>query len=191
MNLEPTTVPSASTPSIAASIRVRAALARTPCDYRDRCLSQRVPGADAAGSVFAVLPGGTALLHAMLVDATWEPYTHAAIMDGCSAFRAPLAGYVGVVALADLPAHVNVVLADAKRTGYVEATVVGVAVQPVDFAVIILGDDEGQEIVFTFHPGDPIAPSTLPASLLAGAKMDRDVALAHGLTHAKIVPAAG
>ena len=135
-------------------------------------------------------PGSTALLHAMLVDAAWEPYAHPAIMDGCTAFRASLAGHVGVVALADLPDHTIVTLADAKRTGYVEATVVGVAVLPVDFAVIILGDDEGQEIVFTFHPGDPIAPSTLPAPTFAGVRMLRDEAIEHGFTLAKIVPAA-
>jgi hypothetical protein len=129
------------------------------------------------------------LLHA-LQSAAWEPYTHPAITAGCTAFRAPMAGRVGIVALASLPADTTVVLADAKRTGYVEATVPGAATTPVDFAIIILGEDEGREIVFTFHPGEPVAPSTLPASMFKGARMTAAEAMDHGLTHAKVVVAA-
>jgi hypothetical protein len=168
--------------------RIAAALLATPADYLARCLAQRCRGADACGSVFADYSDPAALLHA-LQSAAWEAYEHPAIMAGCAAFRAPMAGRVGIVALASLPADTTVVLADAKRTGYVEATVPGAATTPVDFAVIILGTDEGHEIVFTFHPGEPIAPSTLPASLLNGARMTAAVAIEHGLTHAKVVAA--
>lgn len=168
--------------------RIVAALAATPADYLARCLVQRCHGADAAGSVFTEMSSPDALLRG-LQTASWEPYEHPAIMAGCTAFRAHFAGRVGIVPLAALAPDTVVVLADAKRTGYVEATVPGVATIPVDFAVIILGVDEGREIVFTFHPGEPIAPSTLPASLLAGSRMTAAVALEHGLTHAKIVAA--
>ncbi len=33
----------------------------------------------------------------------------------------------------------------------------------VDFTVIIIGEHEGNEVVFTFHPGDPVSPSEVPA----------------------------
>ncbi len=168
--------------------RIVAALAATPADYLARCLVQRCHGADAAGSVFTEQDNPATLLLG-LQTASWEPYEHPAIMAGCAAFRAPFAGRVGIVPLASLAPDTVVVLADAKRTGYVEATVPGVASMPVDFAVIILGIDDGREIVFTFHPGEPIAPSTLPASLLAGSRMTAAVAMEHGLTHAKVVAA--
>ena len=168
--------------------RIAAALDATPADYLARCLAQRCHGADACGSVFADYTDPSELLLA-LKSAAWETYEHPAIMAGCAAFRAPFAGRMGIVELASLPADTIVVLADAKRTGYVEATVPGAATTPVDFAIIILGIDEGREIAYTFHPGEPIAPSTLPASLLNGARMTAAVAIEHGLTHAKVVAA--
>lgn len=115
--------PNLSVPAIRA--RIGDALDATPPEYLQRCLTQRVPGASSSGSVFSDVSSPAELL-TMLRDAAWEPYTHPAIMAGCTAFRASLRGRMGIVRLDTIASDTVVTLADPKGTGFVEATVVGV-----------------------------------------------------------------
>lgn len=169
--------------------RIAAALDATPADYLARCLAQRCHGADACGSVFADYTDPVALLHA-LKSAAWEAYDHPAIMAGCTAFRAPFAGRVGIVRLDSLHPLTLIVLADPKHTGYVEAHTAGIVGPEADFAVVILGPDNGREVVYTFHPGAPIAPSRVAAEDMHGRLIGVADALALGLVWAKIVQSA-
>jgi hypothetical protein len=52
-------------------------------------------------------------------------------------------------------------------------------------STIILGSHEGQEIVWTFHPGDPCVPSELDAGATSATTVAE--ALSLGATHAKVV----
>jgi len=125
-------------------------------DYFEKCLVQRTSGAGSGYSNFT-----PEALEAALLGATWETFNHPDVMEGCHAFKAPLPGTFGLVDLSTLPVDNLVFLADPKGTGFVEAEVEGSKGGQVAFTVIILGTEQGEEIVFTFHPGDPIKPSRL------------------------------
>jgi len=108
-------------------------------------------------------------------------------MDGCFAFKAELPGQLGIIGLAGLPADAVVTLDDRKNTGKVSAVVEGVRGEEVPFTVLILGLEQGDEVVFTFHPGDPVRPSQVQAEPgLHGRTVTVSEALAMGLEMAKI-----
>lgn len=174
--------------------RVRAALCNTREDYLRRCLAQRVPGdAGSSGSTFRVTD--VEALLALLHTAEWEPYTHPAVLPGCTAFRAPLPGELGIVDLHALPGTAPVVLADPKGTGHWSAHVgreqLTEDLVAADFSVIILGPDEsvpdGPEMVWTFHPGDPIRPSSVAAKPgVESVTLTAHEAIARGFDLAKV-----
>ncbi len=140
----------------------------------------------AAGSIYPDMSPDE--IEAALLSATWEPYTHPAIMTGCTAFRAPIQGLFGMVDLATLAPDTTVVLDDRKNTGNVSATVAGFRGEAVDFTVLILGMEGDREIVFTFHPGAPVSPSKVAATPgLHGKNITAAEAIGMGLETAKIV----
>jgi len=156
-------------------------------DYWAKTCAQRA-GANpsAAGSVY---DGATAEEVERLVrEAQWEEYSHPAVMAGCAAFRASLAGRLGIVELSKLDVNTPVILDDRKGTGTVSATVRGVRGEEVKFTVLVLGDEKGQEVVFTFHPGAPVRPSSVKAEPgLHGKTVTVLEAIKMGLETAKIV----
>lgn len=183
--------PDALSPNLSVSAlraRIGDALDATPTDYLLRCLAQRVPGGSSSGSVFSDVSSPAELL-TMLYDAAWEPYTHPAIMAGCAAFRAPLHGRVGIVRLSAVAADTVVTLADPKSTGFVEANVVGVPGADVDFCVLIVGPDDGREVVYTFHPGAPITPSRMRSEDCPAGNITAAVAVKMGFEWAKVTSA--
>lgn len=160
--------------------------------YWEKTLNQRIAGSPtAAGSVYEQFEDAVTLESALMV-ADWEPYSHSAIAAGCEAFVALIPGRMGVVTLRDLPSDAVVTLDDRKGTGKVSAVVKGVRGPAVDFTVLILGrekDKEGNEyeIVFTFHPGDPIRPSPVDATPgLHGKQISVTEAISMGLEMAKV-----
>ena len=138
----------------------------------------------------------------------WEPYPDCPNpMEGCSYYRAPISGILGVVRLMDLLTDgsrvlpilseeaqignwLKVSLTDPKSTGKVtpeiERSVLSGELDQVDFTVMILGDEGGREVVFTFHPGDPIRPSSIPSEGRVGSQISINQALDLGLEYAKI-----
>lgn len=159
--------------------RVHNAILRTPVEYLIKCLEMRA-GKNSIGSSYPGLDFNE--LEEAISDATWEPYTHVAVSDPCVAFitRSPaLRGRLGIVQLKDLPSATQIILVDPKTTGFLEGVVVPGAATvlgpEVDFTVMILGPNAEAEVVYTFHPGDPIAPSRItidqvdPAYLAANA----------------------
>jgi hypothetical protein len=124
-------------------------------------------------------------LEAALMGAAWEPFEHPDIMKGCSAFKAPLSGTFGLLDLTTVADDFLVTLADPKGTGFVEAECTAGRGAKVDFTVLILGDEKGTEVVFTFHPGNPIRPSRLPAEGRVGNIITAKDALALGFKWAK------
>ena len=159
--------------------------------YLEKTLRQRLacmPGA--AGSVYEQFDDPEVLLSALLTE-DWEPYSHPAIAPGCEAFVALIPGRLGIVTIADMPAGTPVTLDDKKGTGKVSAVVRGVRGAEVDFTVLILGpekDSEGHsyEVIYTFHPGDPIRPSTVSAEGMHGNVVTPAEAIALGLEMAKV-----
>ena len=169
--------------------RVRAALAtlrEMAPGYYDSMFAQRAElSGQAAGSIY---PGATvAELQERIAAAEWEPYEHPSITSGARAFQTRLPGLVGICDLAALPPETLVTLTDPKGTGFVEATVPGRRGAECDFTVIIVGADEGRELVFTFFPGSPVPPSRVQAEGRAGTSISAREALALGLVYGKIV----
>lgn len=154
--------------------------------YFEKTLAQRAGLSEsAAGSIYAAVD--EAKLEQMLLDAEWVAYEHPSVQSGCSAFRADIPGSLGIVDLSTLPSNASVVLDDRKGTGKVSATIVGVRGESVDFTVLIVGLHEGAEVVFTFHPGDPVVPSVVQMSGAHGVAVPVRLALEMGLTTAKII----
>ncbi len=175
-----------------ATERVRAALQRSfeRSDYGRRCLAQRLPGPDGAGSFFLDVTTVEGL-RAKLEGAFWRPLNHPAVKAPAVAFDATgIPGRLGVVPLRTLPADTVVTLEDPKGTGFVEAVVRGLGRETgvrQDTATIILGpDQDGAEVLWTVHPGQPVVPSTVPSAEVAGRKMSPDESGALGLRWAKI-----
>lgn len=172
--------------------RVDAALARAGA-YFDACLAQRNPGPTSLGSVFREAQTRTSL-----TLAPWEPYAHPAVQAPAVAFKAPIPGLLGVVELEGLPLDLPVTLADPKGTGFLEATVELQGGRPaVDFTVLLLGPDRADpqvETLWTFFPGEPIAPSRLDVERAKSVGMVADrpctviECIAAGLRYAKVRP---
>ena len=126
-------------------------------------------------------------LEEKILAAEWEPYSHPAIAPECTAFKAPLEGQIGMADLRCLSPDVTVVLDDRKQTGNVSATIKGVRGTKARFSVFILGPEQGEEVVFTFHPGDPVVPSKVKVEPgMHGKTVTVAKALAMGLETAKI-----
>jgi hypothetical protein len=155
-------------------------------EYFEKTLEQRLPQ-NGAGSIVRGLYQADEL-EAALRGANWETYSHPALLAETEAFiTKDIQGQLGLVDLVDLPADAIVRLDDRKDTGKVSAVYTGRRGKDVDFTVLILGREEGEEVVFTFHPGDPIRPSQVQATPgLHGREVTVSKALGMGLEIAKI-----
>ncbi len=105
------------------------------------------------------------LLFDELID-RWTEYADCPnLMEGTTAYKlsAPGIGALGVIELVQLPPSDLVVLDDRKNTGKVSCVVKGLRGQVVDFIVCIIGSEQGEDVIFTFHPGDPVQPSKVQA----------------------------
>lgn len=166
------------------SIRIAAAFGATDPEYLARCIEQRQPGAGGAGSRFL-----STLTLDELRGAAWVEYAHGAIQAPATGFRAPIKGRLGIVRLSDLDPQAEVVLDDRKVTGQVTPIVEGALGPEVDFTVLLIGPGrDGKEVIWTFFPGEPINPSSLPAEgdTAHGTKVSVARALELGLEWAKI-----
>jgi len=174
-------------------------------DYWHRTVLQRIPGPTAVGSVLT--PWWTSDTDSTLdhqrdierIEQTligdldvpiWYNYVeHPNVAEGCTLLIGHgLRGQIGVIALDQLPSDTPIVLDDRKNTGKVSATVKGVLGDTVDFFSVILGPEQGQEIVYTFHPGWPVKASQVQLEPgMHGQTVSVADALTMGLTTAKIV----
>lgn len=100
-----------------------------------------------------------------LIEANWSEYNHPDVLSIAKAFRTDIPGYFGVVDLREIDSEtpVEIVMAH-KKTLDEAACIIPASEMPrpkADFTTIILGPDDGKEIVWTFHPGPPIKPSAI------------------------------
>lgn len=177
--------------------RIQAAIANTKRvvpGYFESTVAQRSSktGCGSVVTTYHGKPVSDGIGHLVFFDAQagWEEYPECpALMPGCSAFiNREIGGELGVVSLAELAPETEVVLDDRKGTGNVSATVKGVRGKHVDFVVAILGDEQGSEVLFTFHPGDPVNPSKVKTEPgMHGKVITVAEALRMGLETAKIV----
>lgn len=122
-----------------------------------------------------------------LVNADWKPFSHPTLMSGTTGFVAPIPGYLGIVPLKDIPDNQEVTLDDGHKTGFLSAIIRGKQNIPVNHTVLIVGDEGGKEVVYTFHPGDPIRPSSLQiGDYQKGQKITAGEAKKLGFEYAKL-----
>ncbi len=99
-------------------------------------------------------------LEKALEKAEWESYSHPAIRNAFGVI-ANIPGETGMIQLDNLDADDEVQLVDPKNTGFLSAVVRAGNYEPTKFTVMIIGENEGEKVVFTFHPGDPVEPSSI------------------------------
>lgn len=175
--------------------RIHAAIDATKASdstYWERCCAQRDPrSAEAAGSVLILRSGYAGSIEDVLRACEWSVYEHPDVLPIAKAFRTfDIQGWMGIVSLSDLDPDMEVSLRDPKETGKAEACVVRERGAQVPFVTAILGPTkDGGECMWTFHPGPPIMPSTVPTPPPEKAKITVREALALGLKWAKCVSA--
>ena len=152
-------------------------------DYWQKCLSQRNPGPDSAGSVFDVAQTTESILAAC---ENVKPADDPAIKAPAVGFVVPLSGRMGIVAIDSLSDDTEVTLRDRKGTGQVDAEMPGERGKDVDFTTILIGPNERAEIVWTLFPGPSIAPSEVPAENRDGDVVTIAEAKALGLSSVKL-----
>lgn len=162
----------------------RTKLIQNPKDYWVNMLASRSEET-ALGSYYCATP---ITIRHLLEMADWEEYSHPNVAPGCVAFIAPIQGFENVIQLDELNPESEGILQDPKGTGMMEFHVTGERGRYTDRTVIILGQHEEMEVVYTFHPGLPVRPSTVPTDPdKVGKTITVAEALEMGLTNAKIV----
>ena len=172
----------------AAQEAVKAALAnsrRLMPEYWAKCVAQRSKAAS-AGSFYDLTAEE---INAALDDSLWCEMKHPSIMAGCTAYATLIpGGHYGLVDIATLPDDAVLTCEDRKGTGMVSLTIHLEKDQApkTDETWLIVGEDNGQQVVFTFHPGEPVSPSVTKMDAVPGT-MTKQQALALGFNKAKIV----
>ena len=156
-------------------------------EYWESTVSSRTPG-KSVGSVFTFEDVEKVLFQDRLND--WEEYGECPnLMPGCVAFTLrDVNGHLGVVELSELDPTLLLDVIDNKKTGKAKLLAhIGIGPKT-DFATLILGEEQGKEVVFTFHPGAPVRPSEIPVDALEGEKqLTVKKAIELGFTTANVV----
>lgn len=167
------------------------AFAATPEDYLQKTLGMRNPDLDTtAGSFFAVPQTIDSL-----IAADWQEFDPGAARFGtCRYFKAPIVGYLGIVPLSMLDGQDGYELQVAEAHGGAIAGMAELQVrsafgpEQVLESTLIIGEHEGQTVVFTFHPGLPIAPDQISLADAGGVgPITLEAAKAVGFRSAKAV----
>ena len=156
-------------------------------EYFERTCAQRL--ADGAGSVFEGINSVKEMEEALRI-ADWSEATHPDVMSGCKAYKTTSikGGHLGLVKIEDLPEDVKIIASDPKGTGKVSMTIQGELGPVAEETWLITGMEEGHEIVFTFHPGEPVRPSILEVKNCPdGTILSKEEAINLGFNFAKIV----
>jgi hypothetical protein len=174
------------------------------CDFVDECIENTKcltsPPNYWSNTLASRQPSGNgSRFHETVTEETlkaveWEEITDSlpegVKMPGCRYFQTAIPGLLGVVELGDIPRSQRVLLVDPKGTGKVSAEisreVLSQELSDVDFTVLTVGEEEGMNVVYTFHPGLPIRPSQVPAEGFAGREVTVSEAYDLGLHYAKV-----
>lgn len=163
-------------------------------EYFKKCIEQRL--ADGKGSVTDYVHAED--LERALLNCDWYKYDHPAVAPGCQAFKCDqIIGWLGMAPLKELSPDRECTMMDVKGTGTLSLVLtdpIGRDIKRwfVDYTVLIVGDDGYGPCMFTFHPGDPVPPSTLASDgsnefgLKDGDKLTVGEAIAKGFVHAKV-----
>ncbi len=147
--------------------------------YLDIMLNQRIDGKNNAGSSYKV--NSKEELYEKLISQEWTETSHPDVMPGCRVFKSNLAGLEGILDLDDLPDDVELYAIDPKGTGKIGMGAGNIEKKPVEETYLIVGkeqiDGKETDVVFTFHPGEPVRPSEIETKEIPdGTKLTREEA---------------
>jgi len=159
-----------------------------PENYIQNMLLQRLPGGK--GSIYRGEYTAETLKDA-LVGAAYKVKSHPEIHEPCVGFvtYSIHGGEYGMVKIVDQPDNAKFVIVDDKKTGKVSLLLVGAAGRiPTRETWVILGPaNNGDEVFYTFHPGEPIPPATTSTEELeVGTVLSKSEALEKGFNLAKV-----
>lgn len=129
-------------------------------------------------------------LEEMLMNATWTEVHHPAVSEGCRCYvtKDIPGGRFGLVEIKTLPEDTVLLADDRKNTGKVSLTVSGHRGASVEETYLITGPEQGEEVIYTFHPGEPVRESKIQTEDLPhGTPVSKEKALSMGFDLAKVV----
>ena len=156
-------------------------------EYYNKMIAQRL--ATGKGSTFEDFTLKSRLVIA-LCKANWREIQHKNVEKPCRCFVTTdvKSGRLGIVELSELPDDVVLVADDDNETGYIELIAEGIEPRTVEETYLIVGptNDSKGEMIYAFHPGEPIMPSRVPADAIKpGTKLSKAEALKLGFELAK------
>ena len=134
----------------------------------------RNPGVDSKGSTF-----DKPQTPETLMAAEWREFHHPDIQAPAIGYSAPIPGSMKLVKLNTLDPKTPVRM-ELNDDGYVTAMIspadIGQKGVPVSYTVMLLAPSDDGPVVLTFHPGDPVRPSsTTPSAATRVAKTAEEV----------------
>lgn len=160
--------------------------------YYWSCIKQRLPSSGEGRGSIVDFDGSAEEFEKFLLNANWEEVGDCPnLLEDCKAFKTnDIKGHLGVIALDELDPKTELVLDDFKKVGVLTPVTEGFVSTILYPTYIIVGKEGDKELMFTFHPGEPVQPSTLKPScdiIHEGAKITVSEAIKLGLKFAKII----
>ena len=155
-------------------------------EYAERMFSQRLPGG--TGSIFEGYDRDS--LEVAIRIAHWVKASHPDIARGCQGYVTNdiKDGMYGMVRIAAQPDDALFEIVDYKNTGKVSLVLKGAASRiRTDETWLIVGPNMGEDVVYTFYPGEPTPMATTGTDELpVGTVLTKAEALAKGFNLAKV-----
>lgn len=154
--------------------------------YFEKTCRQRL--ATGTGSIFSTINTVEEMEEA-IVKADWVEAEHELIELPCKAYKTTSikGGLYGMVPVADQPDDTMFEIQNQKNTGKVSLVMVGNNRIPAEETWMIIGPEQGEEIIYTFYPGEPTPKATTSTEeLKVGTKLTKAEALEKGFNLAKL-----
>lgn len=131
-------------------------------DYYNKCLTQRLFNGIGSTTECDTIEE----MEDALFDANWEPWDdiNHVVSPDCKAFIThDIPGHYGMINLDQFNPTDIAHFRDPKNTGMLSLCVNTDKRTDVDYTVLITGNENGKDVMYTFHPGDPVPASTFAA----------------------------
>jgi hypothetical protein len=161
-------------------------------EYYYNTLKQRIAGKHNYGSCYELeansIDEKILELESKLLGTDWVETTHEELKQGSRLFKGYLPGYLGIIDIEDVSNEGKLKVLDPKKTGKVSVGIEGKRGPLVDTTYLITGVSNGITCMWTFHPGEPITPSTISSDTIKpGMLLSKDEAIRLGFKKVKIM----
>lgn len=155
-------------------------------EYWEKTLFQRIW--NGTGSIFSTMYNIMDMEQA-LIDANWEVAENENVAPGCTAYvtKDIPGGQYGMIPVAEQDETQTFWVEDQKNTGKVSLVMYSGERISAKETWLIIGPEQGTDVVYTFHPGEPVPRATTSTEELpVGTELTRDEALVLGFNLAKV-----